>query len=156
KFLNNSVNAATHYWTFGDGSNSSILEPQHTYPGKGEYLVTLHVSSNDGCKDSLTMPVEIKPVFTIYIPNAFTPDGNGTNDFFTAKGQEITEFRMMIFNRWGELIFETDNIEKGWDGRANGGDDIAQDGVYVYKIEVRDFRNKYYDYMGHVTLLASR
>lgn len=156
KFLNNSVNAATHSWTFGDGAGSSSLEPQHTYPGKGEYLVTLHVSSNDGCKDSLTIPVEIKPVFTIYIPNAFTPDGNGTNDFFTAKGQEITEFRMMIFNRWGELIFETDNIEKGWDGRANGGNDIAQDGVYVYKIEVRDFRNKYYDYMGHVTLLASR
>lgn len=156
KFLNTSINAATFTWSFGDGANSTIYSPQHSYTDKGEYLVTLHVSSSEGCRDSLTIPVEIKPIFTIYIPNAFTPDGSGINDFFSAKGQEISEFRMMIFNRWGDLIFETNDLAKGWDGRANGGTEIAQDGVYVYKIEVRDFQSKYHDYMGHVTLLANR
>ena len=156
KFLNTSINAATFTWSFGDGANSTIYSPQHSYTDKGEYLVTLHVSSSEGCRDSLTIPVEIKPIFTIYIPNAFTPDGTGINDYFSAKGQEISEFRMMIFNRWGDLIFETNDLAKGWDGRANGGTEIAQDGVYVYKIEVRDFQSKYHDYMGHVTLLANR
>jgi gliding motility-associated-like protein len=156
KFLNSSINAATYTWSFGDGTNSSVYSPVHSYIDKGEYLVTLHVSSSEGCKDSLTIPVEIKPIFTIYIPNAFTPDGSGINDYFSAKGQEISEFKMMIFNRWGDLIFQTNYISKGWDGRANGGSEIAQDGVYVYKIEVRDFQSKYHDYMGHVTLLANR
>ena len=71
------------------------------------------------------------------------------------KGVEISEFTMMIFDRWGELIFQTDDLDKGWDGKANNGDKVAQQGVYVYKIAVRDFSQKYHDYTGHVTLLAS-
>jgi len=156
KFSNQSVNAATYFWDLGDGTITTQLNPEHTYPAKGEYLVTLKTESINGCRDSLTVMVEIKPEFTLYIPNAFTPDGNGTNDYFTAKGQEISEFKMMIFNRWGEMIFESDDIYYGWDGRANGGTDVAQTGVYVYKIKVRDYKQKYYDYTGHVTLLAAQ
>ncbi len=153
KFVNNSINYASHTWSFGDGGTSTQINPQHTYADKGEYLVTLITISPDGCRDSIAIPVEIKPEFTLYIPNAFTPDGNGHNDYFTAKGAEINEFKMMIFNRWGELIFETDNIYQGWNGTANGGSEISQTGVYVYKINVKDFRNRNHDYTGHVTLL---
>ena len=77
------------------------------------------------------------------------------NDYFTAKGDEITEFEMKIFDRWGELIFETTNMQNGWDGTANHGSKISETGVYVYKIAVRDYEHRYHDYVGHVTLLAS-
>jgi gliding motility-associated-like protein len=106
--------------------------------------------------DTLQKRVEIKPVFTIYIPNAFTPDGDNTNDFFTAKGEEITEFNMMIFNRWGEMIFQTNDIQKGWDGSAKNSSSVAQDGVYVYKIMVRDYEAASHNFTGHVTLLAQQ
>jgi gliding motility-associated-like protein len=156
KFNNSSVNAVSQIWYFGDGSTSTVVNPQHTYTGIGEYLVKLVTSTNAGCTDSVTIPIEIKPEFTLYVPNAFTPDGNGVNDYFTAKGQEINEFSMMIFDRWGELIYQTDDIGKGWDGKAKNGNQIVQTGVYVYKISVRDFENRYHDYTGHITLLASQ
>jgi gliding motility-associated-like protein len=155
QFNDQSINAASRVWSFGDGTSSTVLNPMHTYPGKGKYTVSLITTTTAGCIDSTAVEVEIVPVFTIFIPNAFTPDGNGTNDYFAPKGLEITEFNMMIFDRWGELIFQSDDITKGWDGKANHGDKIAQQGVYVYKIEVRDFSQKYHDYTGHVTLLAS-
>ncbi len=154
-FSNTSSNSISYTWNFGDGTSSSQTNPSHTYTDKGTYLVTLYTISSGGCKDSAQQVVEIKPIFTIFIPNAFTPDGNGINDSFTAKGEEIIEFDMMIFDRWGELIYETKDIEKGWDGRANNGSDVSQLGVYVYKIQVRDFQHRYHNYTGPVTLLAS-
>jgi gliding motility-associated-like protein len=154
-FHNSSVNSASYFWTFGDGNNSTATDPLHVYALKGEYTVTLFTESADGCRDSLSRVVEIRPEFTIYIPNAFTPDANGTNDFFTAKGDEITEFTMLIFDRWGELIYETSDMSRGWDGTARSGGSVVQNGVYVYKISVRDFEHRYHDFTGHVTLLAS-
>ena len=155
QFNDQSTNAASRVWTFGDGTISTTLNPLHTYPGKGNYTVSLTTTTTEGCTDVMMLDLEIVPVFTIYIPNAFTPDGNGSNDYFAAKGMDISEFSMMIFDRWGELIFQSDDITKGWDGKANHGDKIAEQGVYVYKIEVRDFSQKHHDYTGHVTLLAS-
>lgn len=156
KFTNTSTNSVSCLWNFGDGSSSTVVNPNHTYASKSEYMVILYTISINGCKDSVMEMVEIKAEFTLYIPNAFTPDGNGNNDYFTAKGDEISEFKMMIFDRWGELIFETDDIYKGWDGKANHGDEVSENGVYVYKISVRDFEQKYHGYTGHVTLLASQ
>ncbi len=155
QFYDQSTNASTRVWSFGDGAGSTILNPQHMYASKGVYIVSLVTTTNKGCRDSIAKEIEVKPIFTLYIPNAFTPDGNGNNDYFSAKGVEISEFNMMIFDRWGELIFQSNDIEKGWDGRANNGSEIAEQGVYVYKILVRDFSQKHHDYTGHVTLLAS-
>ncbi|MCX6295115.1 MAG: PKD domain-containing protein [Bacteroidetes bacterium] len=155
QFNDQSTNAASRIWYFGDGTSSTVLNPLHTYPAKGIYVVSLKTTTLNGCIDSVVHEVEIVPIFTLYIPNAFTPDGNGNNDYFAPKGIEISEFKMMIFDRWGELIFQSDDIATGWDGKANNGDKIAEQGVYVYKIEVRDFSQKYHDYIGHVTLLAS-
>jgi gliding motility-associated-like protein len=156
RFTNLSFNAVSYAWTFGDGNGSAAASPQHTYASKGKYMITLITESNGGCMDTLQKLVEIKPVFTIYIPNAFTPNGDNTNDFFTAKGDEITEFTMMIFNRWGEMIFQTDDIHKGWDGTAKNSTSVAQDGVYVYKIMVRDYEAASHNFTGHVTLLAQQ
>lgn len=154
RFYNESQNAASFSWEFGDGAVSAIADPQHTYAEKGEYMVTLYTSSSAGCMDTLTKKIEIRPVFTFYIPNAFTPDGDNINDYFTAKGDEIHDFKMMIFDRWGEMIYQTTDIRTGWDGKANNGSKVAETGVYVYRITVRDFDDHSHNYTGHVTLLT--
>ncbi|MCW3105059.1 MAG: hypothetical protein JWO09_3499 [Bacteroidetes bacterium] len=156
KFYNQSQNAVSYAWEFGDGGTSTLADPQHTYADKGEYEVKLYTSSIAGCMDTIVRKIEVRPVFTIYIPNAFTPDGNSTNDYFTAKGSEISEFKMMIFDRWGEMIYQTEDIQTGWDGKANNGSRTAESGVYVYKITVRDFEQRYHDFTGHVTLLTQQ
>ncbi|MCW3084782.1 MAG: hypothetical protein JWP12_2148 [Bacteroidetes bacterium] len=156
KFNNISVNAATYQWDFGDGATSTDNDPEHTYAQQGDYKVKLFTASSAGCLDSVSEVVQIKPLFTLYIPNAFTPDENGTNDYFTAKGDQISEFKMMIFDRWGELIFQTNDIKNGWNGTVKNGSKISENGVYVYKITVRDFEQRLHDYTGHVTLLAQQ
>jgi gliding motility-associated-like protein len=156
KFYNLSQNAVSYAWEFGDGGTSTVANPQHTYADKGGYEVKLYTSSSAGCMDTIIRKIEVRPVFTIYIPNAFTPDGNNTNDYFTAKGSEISEFKMMIFDRWGEMVYQTEDIQTGWDGKANNGSKPAESGVYVYKITVRDFEQRYHDFVGHVTLLTQQ
>jgi gliding motility-associated-like protein len=152
-FTNQSANASYYSWDFGDGNASLQVNPQHTYAAKGIYTVTLYTGNQYGCTDTVSHTVEIDPEFTYYIPNAFTPNDDGKNDVFNGKGQEIIEFDMMIFDRWGELIYRTDNMNKGWDGRANDGEEIAQEGVYVYKITLRDFKQHQHFYNGSVSLI---
>ena len=103
--------------------------------------------------DSIIKTVEVKPELAFYIPNTFTPNGDHINDIFTGKGMDIAEFDMSIFDRWGEEIFRTNDIHNGWDGTVKGGDAIAQDGVYVYKIKLRDIEGKPHLYNGHVNLV---
>ncbi len=152
-FLNTTINASSYSWDFGDGNNSLQQNPTHTYADKGIYVVTLYTSNNFGCRDTVSETLEINPEFAYYIPNAFTPNDDGDNDVFNGVGQEVTDFKMMIYNRWGELIYQTENVNKGWDGRAKGGDEVAQDGVYVYKIIIKDFELRYHEFTGSVTLL---
>jgi gliding motility-associated-like protein len=153
-FQNTTVNANAYSWDFGDAGSSAQLNPVHSYAQKGIYTVTLYTTNTAGCADTVRHDVEIEPEFTYYIPNAFTPDGDGRNDVFNGKGQEIIEFEMTIFDRWGEEIYRTDNLDKGWDGTVQGGGgEIAQEGVYVYKIILRDFRNHQHFYDGHITLI---
>jgi gliding motility-associated-like protein len=100
------------------------------------------------------VPVEVKPDFAIYIPNTFTPDGNGLNDMFFPLGVGIDEenYRLDIFDRWGENIFTSNNFRKGWDGSVKGGK-IAPQGVYVYKLMVYDLQGNKYPFVGHVTVI---
>jgi gliding motility-associated-like protein len=99
--------------------------------------------------------IDITPDMGVYIPNAFTPDGNGRNDVFMPYGYGIKEdmYKMEIFDRWGELIFNSTEFRKGWDGKVKGSDVIAQDGVYIYKITITDLENNKKNYVGHVTLI---
>ena len=112
------------------------------------------VAMNGGlCLDTIIKTVEVKPVFTFYIPNTFTPNGDFINDRFTGKGTEITAYSMQIFDRWGEMIYETAELGKGWDGTANGGSEISPEGVYVYKVTLRDFEQNEHRYIGNVNLV---
>jgi gliding motility-associated-like protein len=111
------------------------------------------VSTDYGCKDTAYENVLIMPDFAFYIPNAFTPDGDGLNDTFSGKGIYILEYEMMIFDRWGNLIYQTVDYNHPWNGIANGGTEIAQRDVYVYVIKVKDIFMNEHKYRGTVTLV---
>ena len=153
KFYDQSVNATSWDWDFGDGGTSSLKDPFHKYAKVGVYTVRLITTNTGGCVDTILKTVEVKPEFTFYIPNTFTPNGDHINDIFTGKGMEIVAFEMVIYDRWGNRIFETNDLENGWDGRARGGSDIAQQDVYVYMVKLRDFEGAEHTYNGHVNLV---
>ena len=87
----------------------------------------------------------------MFVPNAFTPDGKGLNETFKPSISGMKDYKMAIYTRWGQKIFETKNPDEGWDGTASGS--LAQDGVYVYTIEFTDFRDKLYQFSGTIHLL---
>ncbi len=152
--INLSVGATVWNWNFGDTTTSSIQHPlSHTYKDTGTYHITLIVSNQYSCFDTAYQTIIVDPDFIFYIPNAFTPDGDGTNDAFTGKGIFIKEFEMSIYDRWGNFIFFTDDIKVPWDGKANHGAEIAQRDVYVYVVVVTDYKNKKHNYRGIVTLV---
>ena len=141
-------------WNFGDTDSSSVFNPSpHAYADSGTYTITLITTTQYGCGDTTNQTIVIESDFIFYIPNAFTPDGDGLNDNFTGKGIFINTYEMSIFDRWGNLIFFTDDIGKPWDGKANHGSAIAQDDVYVYVVKVVDFNRRKHNYRGIVTLV---
>jgi gliding motility-associated-like protein len=157
QFTDLSTNANTWTWNYGDVSNSfSYLQnSSFTYSDSGTYTVTLWVETIHGCKDSVVKTVRIDPDFFIFVPNAFTPNGNGRNDTFFPKGvgMDASRYNMWIFDRWGTEIWHTTTWGQGWDGRANGGSTVAQEDVYVWEIEIFDFANVPHTYVGHVSLI---
>lgn len=160
-FYNTSTGAVSYFWDFGNtaaigsSNNSTLVNPKHEYGYVGQYNVHLVAISNKGCKDTAMVRVEIEPDFALYIPNTFTPDGNGLNDYFQPFGVGIDEDRYIldIFDRWGENIFSSKEFKKGWDGTAKGGSTSVEQGVYVYKIQVYDLMGKKHSFVGHVTLI---
>ncbi len=153
-FTNLSVGADYWNWNFSGADTSSLYNPApHTYADTGIYTITLITSTQFNCLDTAYQTVIIEPDFLFYIPNAFTPDGDGINDSFTGKGIFIKDFEMRIFDRWGNLIFFSNDIRKPWDGKANHGSEIAQRDVYIYSFKVTDFKSVKHIYKGVVTLV---
>ncbi len=141
-------------WNFGDtDTSSSIIPSPHTYADTGTYTITLITSTLYNCIDTTSHTVIIEPDFLFYIPNAFTPNDDGINDIFSGKGIFIVNYEMSIFDRWGNLIFFSDDIAKGWDGKANHGNEIAQGDVYIYSIKITDINKRKHLYKGIVTLV---
>ncbi|HRG01917.1 MAG TPA: gliding motility-associated C-terminal domain-containing protein [Bacteroidia bacterium] len=161
EFVNTSQGATNYLWDFGDpaatngSNNTTMTNPSHLYTYVGTYNVHLIASTLKGCKDIAELQVEIAPDFALYIPNAFTPDENGKNDIFQPMGVGIDEenYRMDIFDRWGENIFTSNNFRKGWDGSVKGGSKLAPQGVYIYKLQVVDTQGNKHPYVGHVTVI---
>jgi len=154
-FNDHSIGAAHWFWDFGDNSPlGNIPNPNHLYLDTGRYYIQLLVENIYGCQDSTLSSIVIQPDWSIYIPNAFTPNGDGNNDTFLPKGYGIIDYKMYIFNRWGDMIFESDDISKGWDGKVqNGSGQLCQQDVYVYKIDIKTNTFMKKSYVGRVTLL---
>ncbi|MCH2223434.1 MAG: gliding motility-associated C-terminal domain-containing protein, partial [Crocinitomicaceae bacterium] len=159
-FDNLSVGAVSYQWDFGDGSPySTEFEPYHTFPdaGSGNYEVVLTGYSEFGCPGEKIKYIYVLQDYTIYVPNSFTPDANGVNEIFKPilEGFDEDEYTLYIFNRWGEIIFESHDMQVGWDGKfgRNGREDV-QDGVYTWKVEagfIDSSDSKIF--VGHVSLL---
>jgi gliding motility-associated-like protein len=155
-FFDQSITNVTAWsWSFGTGDGSSLQNPTYIYAAAGTYPVTLIVTTIYGCVDTITQPVIINPVYLFYAPNAFTPDGSGYNDVFIIKGENIdpNNFEMTIFDRWGERIFRTNSLYTGWNGAKNNVGALVEQGVYVWKIDLRDGQGARHQYIGHVTIV---
>lgn len=139
-------------WDFGDGLGSIMQNDFHTYSDTGNYSVTLSVANDFGCSDTVNGSVRIRPDSWIWLPNAFTPNGDGKNDVFLIQGDGMLEgsFLMRIFNRWGEEVFFSIDPNYAWDGTYNG--HMAPLGSYVYRLEFHDLEYHLHEYTGTVTL----
>lgn len=122
-------------WDFGDHSaGSDLRHPLHTFPDTGLFNVRLIVTNAYDCRDTVINPIQSYPPFNFYIPNAFTPDGDGINDQFSGVGEGFVSYEMTIYNRWGEEIFYTNNYDEKWGKGVRGVLDSIPIDVYVYKI----------------------
>ncbi len=144
----------THY-QLSDGSVFNT--PNFTYNLVNEDIPQLiiyqQVSSSHGCRDSIAKIIDIVPTFAIYFPNAFTPNSDNLNDGFTAKGHGIKDFKMWVYDRWGHLIYETDDITKPWDGKDKNSAEAVPNDTYVWKAIVTDLKSKKHDFIGHVIVV---
>ncbi len=161
EFNNSSSDASTFNWMFGDGGSSNAENPVHTYPSTEEedfYTVQLIAFSDLGCTDTTYADIPYREQLLYFVPNTFTPDDDKFNETFKpifTSGFDPQDYKLLIFNRWGETIFESNNADVGWDGTYGTDEkEIVKDGTYVWKIE---FKTKYDDErkveVGHVNVL---
>lgn len=158
-FSNGSYGATDYEWSFGDGTNTEEINPIHVFPDLADeiYEIELIAISQYGCTDTTISNIEVREDLIFYVPNTFTPDGNSYNETFQpvfTSGFDPMNYNLLIFNRWGEIVFESNNAEIGWDGSYGSSPEIVKDGTYIWKIS---FGTKYSDekkvHTGHVTLL---
>jgi len=146
--LNYAYNNTIFSHAYNDSDPNDVVET---------YSVTQWVINQYGCTDSIMIPVTIQPIVTFYIPNAFTPNGDGKNEGFKGEGIgiDISTYNMWIFDRWGLMIYYTTDLNQTWDGHMKGDDGrpTLQEDVYVWKVKFHDIFGKYHEYHGTVTLL---
>ncbi|MCE9540268.1 MAG: gliding motility-associated C-terminal domain-containing protein, partial [Bacteroidetes bacterium] len=157
---NQSVGASTYIWDFGNGTTSTLVDPQHLYTLVGTFPIQLIAITQFGCPDTTYNTITTKS--DVVFPNAFTPNADvasgGTytlfstnNDVFFPYTAGVIDFNFEIFNRWGEQVFESLDINKGWDGYYKG--NLSEQGVYVWKAYIKTNDGKEYFKSGDVTLL---
>ena len=162
--FNNTRYATSYLWLFGDGNNSTTEEPAYTYTSAGVFDVTLIAQSEEGCVDSLTKKalITVENPGVVNLPNAFRP-GTHTGGHFDPSSDQVDVFRpilervlethylFQIFNRWGEMLFETTDVHVGWDGYYDN--KLCKQDVYVYRIKGKYFNGRSFDKTGTVTLI---
>ncbi len=139
-------------WEFGDGAIDSIQNPAHLYAEGGEYNVRLTVTSDDSCTNSVEQQISVG-AYTFYTPNAFTPNGDNLNDAFEPKGRGITKYRLLIYDRWGNIVFETYSLDDKWNGNRQFSNKLSPIDVYVWKAYLTDIFANEYERTGHVALI---
>ncbi|HLP10575.1 MAG TPA: PKD domain-containing protein [Flavobacteriales bacterium] len=155
-FTNMTIGGFTYTWDFGGLGTSTVMNPTFTFPvdAGGVYNVCMNTVSAEGCAASICQDVIVNDVFLIYLPNTFTPDGDGINDIFipVMQGFKSETFEFFIFDRWGEVVFKSTDVTQGWDGTHKAMK--SKEDVYVWKIRVKkSATQEKVEYKGHVTLL---
>ncbi len=136
----------------GTGIRLDLPDVFFTYPDTGWFNAQLIASNEQGCYDTASIPIRIEPLFTCYIPNSFSPNEDQVNDTFSPKGEGFKQYKFVIYNRWGQTVFESSNPHESWDGRCKRESSISQTEVYVYKLWILDVLGEKHSYTGRVTL----
>ncbi len=154
-FINNSFGETSVFWTFENTGTSDEENPTISFPREaGTYDVTLEAFASNGCTQSISKTVTVYEEPKIYAPNVFTPDGDTYNEVFLPylAGNDVYNYHLTIFNKWGEIMFESYDQTKGWDGTYGGV--LVQNGTYIWQITTADIRtDEKRVYNGHVTIL---
>ncbi|MDR1793307.1 MAG: gliding motility-associated C-terminal domain-containing protein [Bacteroidales bacterium] len=145
-------------WDFGDGNtgqtDGKTRMIYYNYPTKGEYVIFLLVTDTNGCTDTVSKIIHTYEEMVVYIPNSFTPNGDGLNDTWKPIMTEYSQnnYTLTVFDRWGSAIFQTHDPQQAWDGTVNG--KFVQSGTtYTYRIEVQDMKNDLHEYVGIITVI---
>jgi len=159
-FTDQSTNASYWEWDFGDptsGSDNSSYHsvPMHTFTGAGTFTIHLYVESPFGCSDTTSNNILIKQDFAIYFPNAFTPNDDLLNDGWRPQGVGVSpdDYSLYIFDRWGEMVFKTNDFNASWDGKKMGSDQLPVIDVYNWIAYVKDIYGERYFFKGRVTIV---
>ncbi len=153
-FMNNTTGGVIHHWNFGDGSDTtttSLIDVNHFYDTPGTYTITLVSCNAGGCCDSVLFTITIDELSDIEVPNIFSPNGDGVNDFFVLDVDGVETIECQIYNRWGTLIFEWDALNGHWAGETKNGD-AAPEGTYYYMVRAVGKDGTVIEEAGHVTL----
>ncbi|MCH8905016.1 MAG: gliding motility-associated C-terminal domain-containing protein, partial [Bacteroidetes bacterium] len=137
-FIDLSVGGKTGIWDFGDGQTKPYISPEnpvHLYSAPGYYTISLYLENEGGCKSEHSSLICLEEKSTLFVPTAFTPDGDGLNDVFQVVSFGVTEINFAIYSRWGDEVFQTNDPNIGWDGRFRG--KVMPQGVYVYFVDYR-------------------
>ncbi len=139
-------------WFFlsNKGFLSSNRNTSYMFENAGAYPVALIVTNTWGCSDTIVKTVNVESDFKLFVPNSFTPNGDGVNDVFMPKGRGLAKYKLSIYDRWGRVIFESHSFDTGWDGQVF--DKNSSDDVYVWKINAVDVNGKVKELTGHVTI----
>ncbi len=154
-FKDKSVNAVNWEWYVNYLGFSLKQNPFHTFKDTGQFIVTLKARNTEGCVDSMSKVIDVEPLVTYFMPNAFTPNGENHNEFFRGAGitEGMTKFQFHIVNRWGEVIFTSDDPSKGWNGLKHNSGQPSPQGVYLYEVFYENPRKQPIALKGYVTLL---
>lgn len=142
-------NIAAWFWEFGDDGASSEQAPVHVYEKAGIFSVKLTVTDKAGCQDTLRKDIDV--TLLPQVPKAFSPNGDGLNDLLYVKGGPFETFIFRVYNNWGEIVWETNDQNAGWDGKKNGVDQPV--GIYVWTLIVDMYNNRQVKKNGDITLI---
>lgn len=154
-FKDKSVNAVNWEWFVNYNGISLKQNPIYTFKDTGQFLVTLKARNTEGCVDSITKLIDVEPIVTYFMPNAFTPNQDSDNDMFRGVGftEGMKAFQMRIMNRWGEIIFTSNDPQQAWNGLKNNIGQPSPQGVYLYEVNYVNPRREPVGLKGYVTLL---
>ncbi len=155
QFYDESIGADTWQWNMGGEATFFQPDPSYTFKDTGTYEIQLIVLHPSGCPDTIVQLIDIEPRVTFFLPNAFSPNQDGTNDTFIGTGyyDGLGDYSMTVWNRWGEQVFESDDPYIGWNGTKNNVGQDSPTGVYVYVVSYRGPRGQKQELRGHTTLI---
>ena len=158
-FYNFGENADICYYVISTGNGIADtlynFDVSYTFPDSGNYKVEQFLLNNNGCLDSTSKTIRVDAGFKIFIPTGFSPDADGVNDYFGAFGEDIVEAEIIIFNRWGNVLYRSFDPQAGWDGRTLNGEDYVSPGIYFYEFKLKDKYGVAYNKKGMLSVFRN-